>query len=137
MLDHQKLPRAHNVDEMRSSDDTAGDPTAFPAGQVKVPTVDTQPRTCKEAEPEPGDPQVDIGAETKDVVVEPNIVRISDARIQVLKNQVPREVEIHDLEEVMKTTPLAKDPSEPHLNQAVPLTIISIERHVMIFINLH
>ena len=43
MLDHQKLPRAHNVDEGRSSDDTAGDPAAFPAGQVKVPTVDTQP----------------------------------------------------------------------------------------------
>ena len=62
---------------------------------------------------------------------------IANTLVQVLKNQVPREVEIHDLEEVMKTTPLAKDPSKLHLNQAVPLTIISIERHAMIFIDLH
>ena len=89
MLDHQKLPRAHNVDEGRSSDDTAGDPTAFPAGQVKVPSVDTQPCTSKEAEPDPGDQQVDIGADTKDVVVETNIVIVADTLMQVLKNQVP------------------------------------------------
>ena len=45
---------------------------------------------------------------------------ISDTLMQVLKNQVPREAEINDLEEVMKSQPLAKDPSESHLNQAVP-----------------
>ena len=55
---------------------------------------------------------------------------IANTLVQVLKNQVPREVEIHDLEEVMKTTPLAKDPSKSHLNQAVPLPI-SIERHAI------
>ena len=45
MLDHQKLPRAHNIDEGRSSDGTAADPTALPVGQVKVPTVDHEPHT--------------------------------------------------------------------------------------------
>ena len=40
MSDQQKLPRAHNVDEGRSIDDTAGNPTALPADQVKVPPVD-------------------------------------------------------------------------------------------------
>ena len=40
--------------------------------------------------------------------------------MQVLKNQVPIEAEINDLEEVMKSQPLAKDPSESHVNQAVP-----------------
>ena len=89
MLDHQKLPRAHNVDEGRSSDGTASNPTALPAGQVKVPTVDNQPHTKKEAEPEPGDQQVDIGADTKDVVVETNIVIVADTLMQVLQNQAP------------------------------------------------
>ena len=55
--------------------------------------------------------------------------------MQVLKNQVPREAEINDLEEVTKSQPLAKESSEPHLNQALPLPI-SIERHAMIFIDL-
>ena len=128
MLDHHKLPRAHNVDEGSSSDGTAGDPTALPAGQVNVPTVDHKLRTSKEAEPDPGDQQVDIGADTKDVVVETNIVIIADTLMQVLKNQVPREAEINDLEEVMKSQPLAKESSEPHLNQALPLPI-SIEKH--------
>ena len=58
---------------------------------------------------------------------------ISDTLMQVLKNQVPREAEINDLEEVMKTKPLAKYPSKPYPNQA---TAKSIERHAMIFIDL-
>ena len=37
---------------------------------------------------------------------------------------------VNDFKEVMKTQPLAKDPSKPHPNQAVP---ISIERHAMTF----
>ena len=48
--------------------------------------------------------------------------------MQVLKNQVPIEAEINDLKEVMKSQPLAKDPSESHLNQAVPPPT-SIEKH--------
>ena len=40
MLDHHKLPRAHNVDEGMSSYGNAGDPTELPAGQVNMPTVD-------------------------------------------------------------------------------------------------
>ena len=38
---------------------------------------------------------------------------ISDTLMQVLKNQVSIEAEINDLEEVMKSQPLAKDPSKP------------------------
>ena len=133
VLDHHKFPKAHKVDEGRSSESTAGDPA--PAGQVNVPTVEQKPRTSKEAEPDPGDQQVDIGADTKDVVVETNIVIIADTLMQVLKNQVPREAEIHDLEEVMKSQPLAKESSEPPLKQALPLPI-SIEIHAMIFIDL-
>ena len=75
--------------------------------------VEHKPRTSKEAKPDPGDQQVDIEGDTKDVVVETNIVIIADTLIQVLKNQVPREAEIHDLEEVMKSQPLAKDPGKP------------------------
>ena len=101
MLDHHKVPKANSVDEVRSSESsTAGDPA--PAGQVK-PTVEHKPRTSKEAKPDPGDQQV-------------------------FKNQVPREAEIHDLEKVMKSQPLAKASSKPHLIQALPLPI-SVERH--------
>ena len=90
--------------------------------------VEHEPRTSKEAKSDPGDQQVDIEGDTKDVVVETNIVIIADTLMQVLKNQVPREAEIHDLEKVMKSQPLAKESSEPHLIQALPLPI-SVERH--------
>ena len=39
---------------------------------------------------------------------------ISNTLVHVLKNQVPREDEINDFKEVMKTQPLAKDPRKPH-----------------------
>ena len=65
--------------------------------------VEHEPRTSKEAKSDPGDQQVDIEGDTKDVVVKTNIVIIADTLIQVLKNPVTREAEIHDLEKVMKS----------------------------------
>ena len=98
MPDHHKVPKANSVDEVRSSESsTAGDPA--PAGQVK-PTVEHKPRTSKEAKSDQGDPQVNREGDDKDEGVKPNIDIIADTLIQVLKKQLPRDAEIHDIEKV-------------------------------------
>ena len=53
MLDHHKIPRAHKVDEGRSSESTAGDPAALLASQVNVSAVDNTPHTKKDADHKP------------------------------------------------------------------------------------
>ena len=90
-------------------DDTADNPTAPQlAAQVEVSPVDQEPHTSKEAQTGPGDSQVNTMAEPKDVKVETKIVMMTNTPVQVLKYQVPREDEIHEFKEVLKTQPLAK-----------------------------
>ena len=90
MLNHHKFPKAHKVNEGRSSESTAGDPAALPASQVNVSAVDNTPHTKKDAEPKPRRSTGDIvGVDTMDVAVETNIVIIANTLMQVLKNQVP------------------------------------------------
>ena len=121
MIDHHKFPKAHKPNEGRASESTAGDPAAVPASQVNVSAVDNTPHTKTDAEPKPRRSTGDIvGIDTMDVAVETNIVKLADTFMQVLKNQITIEAEIHnDLEEVVKSQPLAKNKSsKPPLNQA-------------------
>ena len=103
MPDQHNLPRVDNVNEAKSIESTAADPTAIPAAQVG-PVVDNKPHTSTDAEP--GDPQVNIGADTKDVELEPNVVKIVYILIQVLEKQVPKEGEINESNKPQLTLPL-------------------------------
>ena len=71
MIDHHKFPKAHKLDEGRSSESTTGDQAAVPASQVNV-SVDNTPHTKTDAEPKPRRSTGDIvGADTLDVAVKP------------------------------------------------------------------
>ena len=116
MPDHHKFPKAHKPNEGRSSESTADDPAAVPASQVNV-SVDNTRHTKTDAEPKPRISTGDIvGVDTMDVAVETNIVILANIFMQVLKNQVTNEAEIHnDLEEVVKSqaTGEKRSSSEP------------------------